>query len=120
METAYRLTIHVGLELADEPAPIEDWDDEPDRVEVETKALKALKDDPDLQTVLFQLRSLYEAEFFIQEFREELEQDLSAFNLGEKRVAAVLKAVATNDYEAQLLVEATKAGFLEEIEPHLR
>ncbi|CAN5798630.1 hypothetical protein BH24DEI2_BH24DEI2_29080 [soil metagenome] len=117
MEKTYRLTIHVDITLADQPDPATDWDDEPDRVEVEARVIETLKNNDDLRTVLFQLRSLRQAERILDELVEETERDLASLDLGaDERVAKALKAVAVDGYEADLLLETTARGLLEELE----
>lgn len=117
METTYRLTVHADITLADQPDPTTDWDDEFDRVEVEARVIETLKNDDDLCTVLSQLRSLRQAERLLDELVEETERDLASLDLGaDERVAKVLRAVAVNGYEADLLVETTARGLLEELE----
>ena len=94
-----------------------DRDDEPDRVEVETKVIEVLGNDSDLRTLLFQLRSLREAERVLERLAEEAERALSDLDLGnDERVAKVLKAVALDGYEADFLVEVTAGGVLEDLE----
>ena len=117
MEKTCRLTVHVNFTLAEKPDLATDWDDEPDRVEVETKVIEVLRNDSDLRTLLFQLRSLRETERILEQLAAEAERDLSSLDLGtDERVAKVLKAVALDGYEADFLVEVTAGGVLEELE----